>query len=280
MGSIFEYMDYRTYLRELFEKKKVDHPFYSYRLFSQKAGFKSPNFLKLVVDGKRNLTKESVYRVAKAFGLNKSESDYLENLVFLNQSKTLDEKNHYLARILKYRVKCDPKLLDSSEYEYYSQWYNPVVCELVTAADFGEDYRRLGNAILPSISAAEAEKSVTLLLKLGFISRKEDGSFQRTAASFTTGPQVRSVAVANYHKAMMQLASESIERFPSSERDITSVTAAVSEETCRIISEKLQLIRRELLELSESDSEPQKVVQLNLQLFPLSKNMNETGGKR
>ena len=263
-------MDYRDYLRSLFEKRKADHPFYSYRLFSQKAGFKSPNFLKLVVDGKRNLTKESVYRVAKAFGLNKSESDYLENLVFLNQSKTLDEKNLYLSRILRYRVKCDPRLLESSEYDYYSQWYNPVICELVTALDFNGDFRRLGNAVVPAISAAEAEKSVALLIRLGFILKKEDGSYKRTAASFTTGPQVRSVAVANYHKAMMRLASESIERFAAGDRDITSVTVAVSIDACQTIREKLQRIRRELLELAEAERKPQRVVQVNLQLFPLS----------
>ncbi|MBN1308266.1 MAG: TIGR02147 family protein [Chitinispirillaceae bacterium] len=270
MGTIFEYMDYRDYLRSLFEQRKADHPFFSYRLFSQKAGFKSPNFLKLVVDGKRNLTKESVYRVAKAFGLNKSESDYLENLVFLNQSKTLDEKNLYLSRILRYRVKCDPRLLESSEYDYYSQWYHPVICELVTALDFKEEFRRLGNAVIPAISAAEAEKSVALLLKIGLIARKGDGSYVRTSASFTTGPQVRSVAVANYHKAMMRLGSESIERFAAGDRDITSVTVTVSAETCRTIREKLQRLRRELLELAEADRTPQRVVQLNLQLFPLS----------
>ena len=273
MGTIFEYMDYREFLRNLFEKRKKDHPFYSYRLFSQKAGFKSPNFLKLVVDGKRNLTKESVYRVAKAFNLNKSESDYLENLVFLNQSKTLDEKNLYLSRILRYRVKCDPKLLESSEYSYYSQWYNPVICELVSAIDFGDDYRRLGNAVIPSITATEAEKSVTLLLKLGFISRDKEGTYKRTAASFTTGPQVRSVAVANYHKAMIKLASESIERFSALERDVTSVTVAVSQETWQLMKEKLQRVRRELLELAESEKNPERVVQLNLQLFPLSINL-------
>lgn len=270
MGSIFEYMDYRDYLRSLFEKRKAEHPFYSYRLFSQKAGFKSPNFLKLVVDGKRNLTKESVFRVAKAFGLNKSESDYLENLVFLNQSKTLDEKNLYLSRILRYRVKCDPRLLEASEYDYYSQWYNPAICELVTAVDFNDDFRKLGSTVIPAISATEAEKSVALLVKLGFIRKKENGSYERTAASFTTGPQVRSVAVANYHKAMMRLASESIERFAPGDRDITSVTVAVSGDTFQLIREKLQRLRRELLELVEAERNPQRVVQVNLQLFPLS----------
>ena len=275
MGSIYEYMDYRTFLRELFEKRKADHPFYSYRLFSQKAGFKSPNFLKLVVDGKRNLTKESVYRVAKAFGLNKRESDYLENLVFLNQSKTLDEKNHYLSRVMKYRVKCDPKLLESSEYDYYSQWFNPVLCELVTAVDFHNDYKKLGNAVIPSITAADAEKSVALLLRLELIKQNENGTYSRAATSFTTGPQVRSVAVANYHKAMMKLASESIERFPAAKRDITSVTIAVSNETYETIRDKLQSFRREMLELAESDSQPQRVVQLNLQFFPLSEDFRD-----
>ena len=111
---------------------------------------------------------------------------------------------------------------------------------------------------------------MALLIKLGFIIKKDDGSYKRTAASFTTGPQVRSVAVANYHKAMMQLASESIERFSASDRDITSVTISVSVDTCQIIREKLQRIRRELLELAEAERNPQRVVQVNLQLFPLS----------
>lgn len=270
MGTIFEYMDYRDFLRNLFEQRKAEHSFYSYRLFSQKAGFKSPNFLKLVVDGKRNLTKASVYRVAKAFGLNKSESDYLENLVFLNQSKTLEEKNLYLSRIMRYRVKCNPKLLETSEYDYYSRWFNPVIIELVSSVDFRDDYRKLGGAVIPQITAAEAEKSVALLLRLGMIIRNDEGTYRRSAASFTTGAQVRSVAVANYHKAMMRLAAESIERFGTAERDISSVTVAVSEQTRRLMREKVQRLRKELLELAESDRRPERVMQLNLQLFPLS----------
>lgn len=270
MGTIFEYMDYREFLRNLFNLRKQQHSFYSYRLFSLKAGFKSPNFLKLVVDGKRNLTKESVYKVAKAFGLNKNESDYLENMVFFNQSKTLDEKNLYLSRILRYRSKSDPAKIESAAFDYYAQWYNPVVCELVTAVDFKGDFKKLGFAVQPHISPLEAEKSVALLEKLQFISRNEEGNYVKTAASFSTGPQVRSVAVAHYHKALMRLAADSIERFPAAERDITSVTLPISDKTFSVIRDKLQLLRRELLAIAEAEKSPQRVVQLNLQLFPLS----------
>src|SRR5512133_3155273 len=104
-------MDYREFLLHTFEEKKSKHDFYSYRLFSQKAGFKSPNFLKLVIDGERNLTKESIFKTCKAFSLNKKESDYFENLVFLNQSKSLEEKNSYLVKIVKYRSRSNAKLM-------------------------------------------------------------------------------------------------------------------------------------------------------------------------
>ena len=272
---IYEYMDYREYLRNQFDERKRTHACYSYRLFSLKAGFKSPNFLKLVIDGDRNLTKESVYKVVKAFSLNKREAEYFENLVFLNQSKTLEEKNIYLSRVVRYRSKIDSRTMEESELQYYSKWYNPVIRELVTATDFKGDYKKLGMSVIPSISAAEAEKSVELLLKLNFINRNDFGTYKMTSISLTTGPQVRSVAVANYHKEMMKLASESIERVPSCERDISSVTFNLSDVNLKVAIEKIQLLRREIMELAEVENKSPRVTQLNLQLFPLSVNFSQ-----
>lgn len=276
---IYEYMDYRDFLRDFYTSKKCEHSFYSYRLFSQKAGFKSPNFLKLVIDGKRNLTKESVFKFSRAIGLNRGEAEYFENMVFLNQSRSLEEKNAYLSRLMKFRVKTDPKKIEESEYEYYSRWYNPVIRELVTAVDFRDDYRRLATSVVPAITPAEAQKSVELLLRLQFIIRCEDGTYRKTASVLSTGPQVRSLAIANYHKSMMKLGSESLERFPSPKRNISSLTLSVSETTYESVVARIEQFRKELLDLSESDCDPQKVVQLNLQLFPLTVDFREAGGE-
>ena len=271
-------MDYRDFLRDFYTAKKCEHAFYSYRLFSQKAGFKSPNFLKLVIEGKRNLTKESVFKFSKALGLSKGEAEYFENIVFLNQSRSLEEKNAYLSKVMKFRIKTDPKKIEESEYEYYSRWYHPVIRELVTAVDFNGDFRRLAMSVVPIITAAEAERSVALLLNLQFIRRCADGSYKKTASVLSTGPQVRSVAVANYHKSMLKLASEAIERFPSSKRNISSLTLSVSQDTFASIVTRIQQFRQELLELAEADCDPQKVVQVNLQAFPLTVDFKEAGG--
>ena len=70
MKPIYEYMDYRNTCAFCLRRKSSN--IHSIRIgFFSKAGFKSPNFLKLVIDGNRNLTKESVFKVIKAFNLNK-----------------------------------------------------------------------------------------------------------------------------------------------------------------------------------------------------------------
>lgn len=277
--QIFDYMDYRLYLRDMFNERKSVHAAYSYRLFSLKAGFKSPNFLKLVIDGDRNLTKESIFRVAKAFNLNKRESEYFENLVFFNQSKTLEEKNIYLSRVVKYRSKTDSRLLEESEYDYYSRWYNPVIRELVTAADFNGDYKKLGSYVIPPVSEQDALRSVELLEKLKFIEKMEDGHYRMNELSLTTGLQVRSVAIANYHREMMRIASESIERIPKADRDISSVTIRLTEENYRTAIDKIQILRKEILELAEDEDKTGRIAQFNLQIFPVSVKLTD-GARR
>jgi uncharacterized protein (TIGR02147 family) len=270
MKPIFDYLNYREFLHDYYEEKKREHSFYSYRLFSQKAGFNSPNFLKLIIDGKRNLSKESVFKFISAIRLNKKEADYFEHLVFFNQSESLDEKNHYLGRVMRHRKQSTARQIEESEFEYYSAWYHPVIRELAAGVDFADDFKRLGQMVVPPITAQQAEKSVRLLLDLKFIRKEADGRYVKTAATLTTGPQVRSVAVANYHKAMMRLAAESIERFDASQRDVTSLTLNISESTRQAMIARIAALRKELMDMAAVDSRSEKVVQVNFQLFPLS----------
>lgn len=275
MKDIFEYLNYRQYLGDFFLFKKEKLSFYSYRLFSEQAGFKSPNFLKLVIEGKRSLTKDSVYKFCKGLRLKKTESDYFEALVFFNQAKTLEEKNYYLASLVKFRKKFEPHKIENQELKYFSNWYHPVIRELVCAYDFQDDFKKLGKFTIPAISPIEAEKSVRLLEELHYIIRKSDGKYEVSDLHVSTGPQIKSIAVSNYHKEMISLASESIERFSTQQRNITSLTLLISENTKEIIVKKIEALRKELLTLAESDIHANQVTQVNFQVFPLSEKMNE-----
>ena len=70
---------------------------------------------------------------------------------------------------------------------------------------------------------------------------------------------------------MIDLGKESIDTIPATQRDISSLTFAVSHSMFEHIKEKLILFRRELLEWCEKNNDnPEYVCQLNLQLFPVS----------
>jgi uncharacterized protein (TIGR02147 family) len=281
MKSVFDYMNFRDYLRDYYTEKKAQQSYFSYRLFSEKAGFKSPNFLKLVIDGQRNLTKDSVFKFCKAMRLNKKECDYFENLVFFNQSKTLDEKNAYLANVMKHRNRGDPRRIEQTELSYYSEWYHPVIRELVVAVDFGGDYGKLARALIPSITAQEAERSIKLLSELGFIEPDNKGGFRKASASLTTGSVVKSIGVANYHRLMMTLGEQAIGRFGVSDRDIECLTVGVSEQTYRNMMTRAHEFLMEMLKMAGEDAKNERIVQMNVQVFPLSKLLKcKNGGDR
>jgi uncharacterized protein (TIGR02147 family) len=85
MKSIYGYANYRAFLKDFYYEKKRNNPYYSYRLFSMKAGFRAPNLLKLVMDGDRNLTRNSLAKFVRALKLGEHEAQYFETLVARNQ---------------------------------------------------------------------------------------------------------------------------------------------------------------------------------------------------
>ncbi len=79
--SLFDYFDYREYLHDYYQFHKRKNSAYSYRLFARKAKLGSPNYLKLVVDGKRRITDRTLYQFARGLGLSRDEEKYFRELV-------------------------------------------------------------------------------------------------------------------------------------------------------------------------------------------------------
>lgn len=267
---VFDYLDYRTFLKDMFEFKKTMHKFFSYRFFAREAGFASPNFLKLVTDGQRNMTNESVAKIARGFGLKKQESEYFEYLVFMNQAKTNDVRNHYYRKMLSVKGYINNHRLDKASYEYFSKWYYPAIREIITFDGRRSTPEQIADRLNPKITPKEAEKALELLLELRLIKKDENGRWEQCDKVVSTGPEVTSLVIANYHKEMLKLASDSIERYPSEERDITALTLSVKRESMAEIKARIASFRKELLELACEDEDSDQVYQINFQAFPLT----------
>src|SRR5689334_749136 len=97
--GVYGYLDYRAFLRDHYAAKKASSRAFSYRSFSKRAGVASPNYLKLVIEGKRNLSAKMAERFGHACGLDADASRYFVNLVAFNQAKTSIERAQCYDRL-------------------------------------------------------------------------------------------------------------------------------------------------------------------------------------
>jgi uncharacterized protein (TIGR02147 family) len=276
---VFDYRDYRSFLRDMFACRKGGERAFSYRIFASKAGFASPNFLKLVIEGQRNLTNGSIAKVAKGFGLGRKEREFFENLVFMNQSTTHEEKDHYYRKMMAGRSCARTRKLEKAQYDYFSKWYYPVIREIIAMGEELQAPEALAALLSPSITAREAAKALAAMEELGLIRKDGAGKWEQCDQALTTGPEVRSMAVFNFHREMIGLALESLGRHPSAERDITALTLSVSNSLLPELKKRIAAFRKELLDLACADEHSDRVFQMNFQLFPLTDRVTQEGEK-
>jgi uncharacterized protein (TIGR02147 family) len=270
MPKIFRYTDFRKYLKDVFNELKDNNHGFSHRQFSQRLGLSTSNFIWLVMQGKRNLNQALCIKMSEIFKHTPKESEYFENMVNFLQAKTHKEKDRYFSRMMALRKNSNIGKIDEDHYSYFSNWYNPIIRELVTRKGHNKnDFLSLARRVRPQITENQARKSVELLLDLGMIKEK-GGSFVESNPIVSTGPEVSSLAVANFHRAMGHLAVESLDSFQKDKRDITACIVGLSKDSFEKVKEEIAACRSRILNIAAAEQNASCVYDINLQLFPLT----------
>ena len=276
MNEIYDYSDYRLYIKDYYERNKAVNPAFSYRYLAQKADINSSAFFKFVIEGKRNLTKQTILKTCIALKLVDREAEYFENLVFFNQAKTLKEKNHFFDKLITLQKAKSVKIVPEDMYDYFAEWHHCVVRELVVVTAFAGDYEKLAKLVRPRITTKQARESVALLVTLGFLKQNDDGTYIQTEPVISTGYNIKSHRIIQFQVQMLQRAIESFELAKSEERLTSSTTFGISEKMYREFIKKVRELRTLLMEMARTDENPEAVYQLNINLFPLSERVKRT----
>ncbi len=269
--NVFDYLDYRAYLRSFYEARKQTRAGFSFRTFSKRAGLKSPNFFKLVMDGDRNLGADTVPKFADALGLTGAEREFFRDLVAFDQGSDSIEKNRAFERIAASRRFRTARRIDGLLLTYLSHWYHPAIRELAARKDFSADPKWIAKRLRPAISPRQAAESVELLLSLGLLVKDPvSGRLSQGEPTLTTEHEVSALGAVNFHRQMLQRASESIDEIPAELRDLAALTVCVSAPTAARVKERIHQFREALTELCDAEPAGTTVYQLNIQWFPLS----------
>jgi uncharacterized protein (TIGR02147 family) len=273
MKQIFEYNNYRFFLKDYFREKKEKTGYFTHRYFAEKAGFSSPVFIKLVIDGKANLSKKSIKKLNLAMELTDTQASYFEALVNFNQAKTHQVKQKYFAILRAINKDHSVHVLDTDQYDFYSNWHNSVLRELAPVTGSKNNFTKLGKLVNPRLKAREVKAAIQLLEKTNLLEKKDDGTYQQTAKIISTGSEVASLAVRDLHRQMAELAVSAIETTPKDERDISGLTVGVSQKGFERIKDELKKAREKIMSIVAEDEPVEKVCRVNFQFFPISKKL-------
>lgn len=270
MVNIFTYTDYRAYLKDRCQELKGTSRTFSFRNFARAAGVASSGYLKMVMDGERGLTPETARRFASALKLDRAERAFFVDLVAFTQAKGHEERDRCCKKLATHRRFLKAQQLSKEQLDYFSHWYYAAIREMVHLRNFRDDPAWIARRLKPSISVAEAREALELLLRLGILARNERGRIVSVEQDLIVEGGVKSVAIMNYHRAMCLRAADALSSNRPADRNLISMTAAISRRKFHEVRERLETYRRELRELLAGGDEPEAVYQINLQLFHLT----------
>lgn len=270
LPDIRGYSDYRVFLKDFFEHKKKENSNYSHRVFIRKAQMSSPSHLKMVIDGKRNLTGKTIKKYITAIGLKKKEASFFSLLVNYNQEQNHEEKIGLFQEIMQERRKKGLSDIEEAQYDFLSKWHYVAIYCLLDLKDFKNDPSWISSKIKKKVSTQNIEKALSELRRLGLIKENEDGNLVQTNGPLDTTDDVQNMAFKTYHKNMSELAIHSLENEDALNREFNGVTIPIDTKNMAKIKDMIRTFRKELNEVASNMDEPNEVYQMNIQFFPLT----------
>ena len=268
--DVYNFFNYREYLRAVYDFRKKERPGFSHRLFSREAGISSPNYLLRVLKGTRNLGDSYVAKFCRALRLNRNEARYFKALVRFKSEINIDNKEKLLRNLLTLRYRRGIFRMDDKKLQFFSKWYYPVIRELAVILDCRDDFNLLARYCVPRITSQQAENAVAFLLKTGFMKKNAAGRYFRTEPVISSGDEVRSTVLRNYHRQTLAQSIVALDTVDLENRDISSLTLSVSRKTYYVIKKEIQDFRKRLLVLAKEDKNPDMVCLAGFQLIPRS----------
>lgn len=272
---VFSFLDHREFLRSWYDWKKTASRGFSYRSFARKAGFSSMSFLRDVIEGRRNISEDSVEKFVAAIGLVEDAADYFRELVRYNRETDLDKRAQLFRRLLLLQARREFSPVRQAQARYYSNWVNIIVREAAGLERFAGDPEKIGAAMRPPVPADQVKESLVLLQELGMLDRVKNGRYKTSTPRLIPGDIDPSV-VRTAKRQMLLHALDRLDSEGNEDTHISSVTVTLSAHRLAKVTEQIRQFRLDLLaDTASDDGQQEQVAQINFQLIPFLRAMDD-----
>lgn len=274
------YTDFRQYLRDFYDYKvhmnRNSFGSYNYKAFSASADIKSPNYLKLIIEGERNLSRPTAKKFARALGLDKEGTE--EFLLLVEYGQALDplERNQHLKKLSEFRTKRRIKSgeLNSEKLNNTPRWVSWVLHALADQSNIDFSIEGLREVLKGRVSADDIRKSLQQLFDTKALQLDPVTGKIKKGLAPPNQEAISSESIRKIQSELIYLGMESLLNDLSEEREIGTLTVCLTEAEFEKIKFELRHMRKRILKdalLGREQGPGDRVYQLNIQMFPLTK---------
>lgn len=269
--SQFQHNDYRTFIREILEKKPrrgrgelqkiAQHLRVHTTLISQ------------IMSGLRELTDEQAYELCHYLELTEAESDYLQLLVKIERAATPNYKNFLKTKLndmreevqkVSKRFSKEGELTDQEKSIFYSSWIYSAIRLYCSTAEPGRSLEEIMQYF--QISRTKASECLVFLVSCQLCENKND--------LYQMGQQRTYIDRGSIYflKHHLNWRMKSIERSEVATPDekLYTVTMSVSQKDFLRIKDEISKLLSEIVKISNV-TEPEKLVCFNCDFFAIEK---------
>jgi uncharacterized protein (TIGR02147 family) len=278
--DVSSYVDFRQLLLDFYnfrrEQTKKDLRPYSYAMFSAAADIKSPNYLKMIIDGKRNLSPDMIGKFAKAMGLNKDQSEEFRLLVLMGQESEPGLRNSYLKELSEFRFQGQIRSgeIDAKTLEKLPNWIGWILYAMLDQEGVEFTPEKLREALRGKASTDEIEDALRSLIKSGqVVQDAATGAIKKADLQTETPDEIPTAVVRKLQSQLMYLGLESLFQDSAAEREFGTLTMSLTQAEFEDLRFQLRKIRKQVHKdtaLKRTTTKGERVYQLNLQLFPVT----------
>jgi uncharacterized protein (TIGR02147 family) len=276
------FLDYRKWLREWSTEQcqKLNLSLNEFcQTFSVQLGLTTPNYLKLVLEGKRNISEKLARKISRHLGLSYLETKEFIQLVAFTQASKLGDRQKFLADLVETRAvdalnaeqKRKPE--GSPQPTPLPNWISWMIYAAMDLEDshFEADYfykLLQGKASIKDIASAMKD-----LIEIGSIVEPQPGEFRKNPLAFTS-QKLAPEFVQGLQASLTQISIEKLFELPPEEREINNLTLALTQKEFEDLKLLLRKTRKQILlnhQIQRAQTKADTLYQVSFHLFPIAK---------
>lgn len=232
------------YLEAVYQTIKKSSSRYSYLMFAEDLGFAPTNAIRLIIVGRRKISRKNAQRVARALGLTKEERRYFIGIADYHRRRLGRARSSALKKTLEQKSSALSGSSQAGLLRYFSSWISPVVREAARIPGFSPTSDWIDKHMLMHITEQELVRSVHLLEELGYIAWNPETN---TVQPVREEPQAllsdltaEYLGFLKYHEECLDRAKEALHAVPEDMRGFNVVTVNVRRSVLRELNARIE----------------------------------------